>query len=415
MLFFKKLASVLVSMILILVSGGIKPPEIKEPVLYPFVMVHGMGGWGTTSSINSVAPYWGATTGNLIEYLNEKGYDCHAASVGPFSSAWDRACELYAQLTGTTVDYGAAHSAEYGHARFGRTYEKPLFEGWGEPDANGDLKKVNLYGHSFGGATVRILAHLLAYGNREEIAATASDEISPLFTGNKADWIFSVTTLAAPHNGTTLLYTLNEDMINTIIDLFYAGVSLIGSTDLNDIIDMQLLQFGFSRDNGRFDLAYDRIMELAQTQDNVFHDLTLDGAKQLNSTITTVPGVYYFSFAVQGTIKNESTGFHEPTADMLNVLMPPATLMGKYSANDKTDYPINEDWLPNDGLVNTISSYAPFIDASTEYIEGAHIKGVWQKMPLTYGDHGSVIGLMAETEETRTFYMNHMDMINSLT
>ena len=52
-------------------------------------------------------------------------------------SAWDRTCELYAQLTGTRVDYGKAHAEKYGHARYGRTYEKPLFPGWGEPDADG--------------------------------------------------------------------------------------------------------------------------------------------------------------------------------------------------------------------------------------------------------------------------------------
>jgi len=35
----------------------------------------------------------------------------YAASVAPNGSAWDRACELYAQLSGTRVDYGKAHTA----------------------------------------------------------------------------------------------------------------------------------------------------------------------------------------------------------------------------------------------------------------------------------------------------------------
>lgn len=38
--------------------------------------------------------------GDLISYLNEKGFDSYAASVSPFGSAWDRACELYAQIYG---------------------------------------------------------------------------------------------------------------------------------------------------------------------------------------------------------------------------------------------------------------------------------------------------------------------------
>ncbi len=51
-------------------------------------------------------PYWGMTTGSLPDYLATKGYETYAASVGPLSSAWDRACELYAQLVGARTDYG---------------------------------------------------------------------------------------------------------------------------------------------------------------------------------------------------------------------------------------------------------------------------------------------------------------------
>ena len=117
---------------------------------YPFVFVHGLMGWGDRSMLDPIMPYWGLTTGNLMKYLNSKGYESYAAQVGPLSGAWDRACELYAQLTGTTVDYGAAHSAAKGHDRYGITYDKPLFEGWSAQ------KKINLIGHSFGGATTRL-------------------------------------------------------------------------------------------------------------------------------------------------------------------------------------------------------------------------------------------------------------------
>ena len=51
--------------------------------------------------------------------LNEKGIEAYAPAVGPLSSAWDRACELYAQLMGTRVDYGEAHSKMHGHNRYG--------------------------------------------------------------------------------------------------------------------------------------------------------------------------------------------------------------------------------------------------------------------------------------------------------
>lgn len=73
----------------------------------PVVFVHGLMGWGQRAGINAMLPYWGMTTGSLTSYLNSLGYETYSATVGPISSAWDRACELYAQLTGTTVDYGA--------------------------------------------------------------------------------------------------------------------------------------------------------------------------------------------------------------------------------------------------------------------------------------------------------------------
>ena len=82
---------------------------------------------------------------------------------------------MYAQLTGTTVDYGIAHSAEKDHDRFGITYNEPLFEGWSAD------KKINLIGHSFGGATIRMFLETLANGAPGEVAAAraAGTAVSP--------------------------------------------------------------------------------------------------------------------------------------------------------------------------------------------------------------------------------------------
>lgn len=66
---------------------------------------------------------WGMRGGDLIAWLNGRGYRAYAASVSPIGSAWDRACELYAQLAGTRVDYGTAHSKEYRHQRYGQDYD----------------------------------------------------------------------------------------------------------------------------------------------------------------------------------------------------------------------------------------------------------------------------------------------------
>ena len=54
---------------------------------YPFVFVHGLMGWGERSMLDPIMPYWGMTTGNLMKYLNSKGYESYAAQVGPLSGA----------------------------------------------------------------------------------------------------------------------------------------------------------------------------------------------------------------------------------------------------------------------------------------------------------------------------------------
>ena len=134
---------------------------MEKRAKYPILFVHGMFGWGRDEGINDRAPYWGTNAGRLVDYLAEAGYEAYDLSVGPVSSAWDRACEMYACLTGKTVDYGKAHAEKYGHRRYGRTYETPLLEHFSAEH------KVHLVGHSFGGMTVRMFAHLMAFGAPE--------------------------------------------------------------------------------------------------------------------------------------------------------------------------------------------------------------------------------------------------------
>lgn len=63
---------------------------------YPYIFVHGMGGWAPGSRFYDLSPYWGGGLGtsdaDLIEILNEEGIEAYGAAVGPLSSAWDRAC-----------------------------------------------------------------------------------------------------------------------------------------------------------------------------------------------------------------------------------------------------------------------------------------------------------------------------------
>ena len=403
---------------------------------YPTIYVHGLMGWGEHDQIYAVTPYWGLTS-DLMPYLTGKGYESYAASVGPLSSAWDRACELYAQLTGTTVDYGAAHAAEYGHARYGATYDKPLFEGWSAD------KKINLVGHSFGGATIRLFLDILADGSAEEQAAAKADgtEVSPFFQGGKADWVYSLTTLAAPHNGTTFLECCG-DMTQFAAEISTTMAKLLGISDFKGVYDFQLDQFGFYRKDGETVLeALNRVLhsDFLSHNDNAFLDLTIDKSLEINKGIAIQPNVYYFSYAGDQTSTNPLTGNHYPTVSaipsngMCALMMPGSVNMGKYyDKYTAGGIYIDQSWLPNDGLVNTVSAlYPTTTDKNTTeclkrdgtqgwvnydgYSDITFRPGIWYVMPVTRADHMQFVGGIANKSviETHLFYRNLMDDIYS--
>ena len=139
----------------------------------------------------------GALGGSIIRYLNNQGYESYAASVDPTRSAWDRACELYAQLTGTRVDYGLAHSRKAGHERYGEDFTgRALVDDF-------EFSRFSLIGHSFGGATIRLFSEILRNGSEEERAVTNDSDLSAFFKGGNGDNLIAIVTLAAPTNGTT--------------------------------------------------------------------------------------------------------------------------------------------------------------------------------------------------------------------
>ncbi len=96
--------------------------------------------------------------------LNQRGYRVYTGVVGPFSSNWDRACELYAQIKGGTVDYGQAHACF--HSACAHTGEPfpvciPIVT---QPMRKGQ-RKIHLIGHEQGSQTSRVLTMLLEQGS----------------------------------------------------------------------------------------------------------------------------------------------------------------------------------------------------------------------------------------------------------
>ena len=427
----KKLLSLLLAVLLLcsLMPACASAENANPEDEYPFVFVHGLMGWGDRSMLDPIVPYWGMTTGNLMKYLTSKGYESYAAQVGPLSGAWDRACELYAQLTGTRVDYGAAHSAEKGHDRYGITYETPLFEGWSAE------KKVNLIGHSFGGATTRLLLELLANGSAEEVAAAkaAGTEVSPLFEGGKGDWVYSLTAVAAPHNGTTFIETCDIST-KVVTDFIYNFGASLGFTKLKGVYDLQLEHFGIYRQEDETDLQYlVRVLnssDFMSHNDNAIYDLTIDNALKINDGIEMQKNVYYFSVCGDATHESAVSGNQVPDSSVFMLLKPFAAMMGKYY--DETTAGgvyIDKTWLPNDGMVNVVSGLYPVnsqlkcvnADGSQAFVvcdgynKQDYASGIWNVLPTQPYDHLSIVGgiLSNTVSNTRHLYLELISRVTS--
>ena len=356
---------------------------------YSYVFVHGLSGWGSYDDRYDTMPYWGMRTGDMIETFNASGFTAAAASVDPIGSAWDRACELYAQLTGTRVDYGKAHSEKCLHDRYGEDYTgRALIAKWSAKD------KINLVGHSFGGATTRLFTALLANGSEEERAATKKGDLSPLFEGGKQDWVYSVTSLAAPHNGTSA-YNMPAG-VDEDLSWFQKQMSSLMSSSI-----------------GSADSAYPRV-----STDYANHDLQIDYAMELNRRIGTFDNIYYFSVPCSATDKQED-GTYKPNDLMSAFFANGATKMGKNTATTDGGFKVTSKWFDNDGLVNTISATAPFTDPSRTFDPEkdalSSVKpGVWQVLPTFRGDHMSIIGGLVQKTDVLQYYLDFMSRINSL-
>ncbi len=352
---------------------------------YTYVYVHGLGGWGEYDLADYVVPYWGTMGGSLMKYLNARGFDCVAASVSPIESCWDRACELYAQLTGTKTDYGKYHSQENNHKRYG-----PDYTGHALIDNFDAENKINLLGHSFGGATILQFLDLMADGSEEERACTEKSELSELFTGNKADWIYSITTLAAPLNGTTAYYIKDEilsDKNATAEELLVANVVGLLVEPVPD---------------GRNEL------------DNAGYDMEVDRAMSLCDNWETQEGVYYFSYACDVTYLDENNNITFDRKDLEILFRGSAGRIAKWTGETATGFKLDEKWQSNDGLVNTISAIAPYNAEHTDYNKDNVKPGIWNVMPIYHGDHMSLQGGLLNTNNVRLLYAEHLNMINNL-
>jgi len=327
---------------------------------YPVIFVHGFAGFGRSELLGY--KYWGGLT-DLQEQLKTKYSNQLVATavVGPFSSNWDRAAELFYQIKGGCVDYGALHAAANGHLERpentfhnGRTCYPGLYPAW---DAS---HPVHLITHSMGGQTSRMLVQMLAANG-----APANPSLFPYAVD--ANWIKSVTTIATPNDGTTLAYRI-VDWVPFVQQLVTGIAGIAGSTGADKIYDFKLDQWGVGPQAAgeSFGDYVNRVTSIplwnSGVKDLSPYDLSPAGAMAENDWVKDAPGVTYFSWVTNSSYSGWLTGWSYPDLDtnpLIGAFAGPG-FMGNYSRDWRPMPPVaDSDWYPSDAVVNTIAQKAP--------------------------------------------------------
>ncbi|NCC87148.1 MAG: hypothetical protein EOM05_04690 [Clostridia bacterium] len=391
---------------------------MKKQNSYPVICVHGFAGFGEDELLSKMFPYFGLWNGDVRKTSKNLGLECHIPSLGPFSSAWDRACELYAHIVGGTVDYGKVHSEKNGHKRFGRTYDA-LIPDWGQLDEDGKIKKINLIAHSFGGPTSRLFIQLLNEGSMEEVEGTSDGELSGLFKGGHANWIHSLTNLASSNEGISLVQAFGKSA-----DKIWKGILLaagiIGNSPVRKIYDFGLDQFGItnSKKNGfKFGVNMKAIDKyIANKADNQMYELSIEGAQNLTKDMHTYDSIYYFSYAGCRTKNIANTNLKCPTSKLSPLLVPFGMISSNYKNFTDTSKPMVTDaWLSNDGCVPVISALAPLNEAQADFdCTGNCVPGIWYKMSIEDKDHMSYMGMGENVYKYSNFMQDILTRVCSL-
>lgn len=318
------------------------------------IFVHGIFGWGSNEL--GGAPYWGYA---LNQFTNP--FKVHEASCGPVSSFHDRACEVFAQIRGSKVDYGELHSKEQVHARYSDDYTGQSFA----PDWSED-NPIILIAHSAGAHTCLKLQKLL--------------EEDYWGCGSNAKWIEAVVCISGVLNGSTLPYMLGCDkttgllteplgnFIGNAIQIFAMASGHTGE----QIYDFDLDQWiGAYKGNLHGLITALERSQFAKGKDNLAFDLTLQGCLEANKAFTACKDTYYFSIVTEQTTQGWFTPKHFPDLLMNPALAATASYQGFIVDFDNPPIPgwgngdLNIDkWRENDGTVSSISQRYPFTGGS---------------------------------------------------
>lgn len=371
----------------------------------PIILVHGFGGWGRDDIPEFY--YWGGTD-DVQQVLRSAGYNVQTASVGPFSSNWDRACELYAFIAGGRVDYGAHHSQRFGHERYGR-HEEGAYPQWSRDHP------VHIIAHSMGGQTARLLAHLLRHGDEKERIASGGN-CSDLFVGGEQK-IRSITTMSTPHDGTSLVNDI--DLVERILRLAVSAGAATLQSGVFPHFDLKMDQWGVERNAdeplGRYFARLRRHPIWSEdARDFSLWDVSPEGARALNRRTPAEPDVYYFSCSSDDTMPGPVRGHRIPNVTMLPAFVPGAVFLGSFTSDGPI--PIDRSWWKNDGVVNTVSMRGPTIGSSDEIVEfgGSAQPGIWNHLgTMESTDHADIIGI-PNTDAVTELYLSVCSLVSGL-
>ena len=405
--------------------------ESETAATAPIILVHGFAGFGPDEALGF--RYWGGME-DLGEYLTNQGHVTKTAVVGPFSSNWDRAIELYYQIKGGCVDYGHDHSETFGHYR-GRPEVVKCWHTPADPSTAGfpealypqwDARHpVHLMGHSMGGQTTKMLVHLLE--------ADGAPLEPGLFGGVKTGWVKSVTAISASLNGTTLT-NVATNYVPMIKNLVAGVAAFVGVADENNsLYNFKFEQWGLKRNEGEKFLSYrDRVMaskvwNVSSNKDISLWSLSREGASEENAWVNTWSNVYYFSQATRATYTLGTVDLPYASANMLVGLFCGLGAMGNYGKD--------QSWHANDCVVNTVSMAGPSGSTVVKFT-GTPQRGKWNSFGVLEGfDHFDVthwpsnpltlrkvsvgkdpVGPMRfwSDEEYHGYYLEHADRLSTL-
>jgi triacylglycerol esterase/lipase EstA (alpha/beta hydrolase family) len=406
----------------------------------PVVLVHGFLGFGPETFAATGFKYWGGFN-DIAGHIRETQRPVFVAGVGPVSSNWDRAVELYYQIKGGCADYGAWHTAD--NAAAGHI-QKPAGKCWAADPVNNPNNyplalypqwdaqhPVHLVSHSQGGQTIRTLIQLLENGAPN---GAGSEGSGALYAGGKTGWVKSATSISSPHNGTTLRDVV-VDFVPKVSELAGSIVQVAGLGGSGGSgYKFRLEQFGMAQGPAEsigdfIDRTHASPFWQLANHDAAQWDLAPDGATQLNGWVKTSPNVYYFSIGSRAT---EQGSWCCNNTD--RVIAPFQNSDYQYARNDMIFFLKNTagewvvpsilqrgmgssrsaDWYPNDGVVNTNSMHGPS-GQPLRYFDGAPQKGTWNYIGYyDHYDHFDVIGWDSPSWAVYPIYDNLLSIIGGL-